>query len=148
MLVIIYFLWDPDLSAACAASFQRIWLCTLLINICFIHILEISFWSLKLQSLREGLAWFAYEGFNLGGERALATLSSKEEKVIPNKLAITWKILKVTQKNGIILMGIKQRFRHGHLKLKRVGNHWKEGDFSLSQEQLPNYWVVHVISNS
>ena len=117
MLMIINFLWDPDLSTACAASFQRIWLCTLVINTCFIHILEISFWSLKLQSLREGLAWLAYEGFNLGGERALTTLSSKEEKVIPNKLAITWKILKVTQKNGIILMGIKQRFRHGHFKL-------------------------------
>ena len=54
----------------------------------------------------------------------------------------------MTQKNGIILMGIKQRFRHGHLKLKIVGTHWKEGDFSLSWEQLPKYWVVHAISNS
>ncbi|KAK7842468.1 hypothetical protein CFP56_013726 [Quercus suber] len=36
--------------------------------------------SLKLQSLREGLAWLAYEGLNIGGERALTTLSSKEEK--------------------------------------------------------------------
>ena len=80
MLVNVYFLWDPDLSTAYAASFQRIWLCTLLINKCFIHIVELSFWIIKLQSLREGLAWLAYEGFNQGGERHLTTLSNQGGK--------------------------------------------------------------------
>ena len=43
----------------------------------------------QIAIFEAGLQWLAYEGFNLGGERALTTLSSKEEKVIPNKHAIT-----------------------------------------------------------